>query len=333
VLCMVKLEDVERQNSDNSSRPIGTIQSIAAGFDKIAAQPFLLIPSVLLDLFLWFGPNLTIPSVFEELAKYLITPVGADEALLEQLRTSFIELGGRVNLFSIVSSFPVGISTLMAGRRPIESPFGEPTVVQVANPFLIILLLAVLLLIGQAVGAQFHRLIARQWAPREDVLEEWRASARAIALASLVFGMAFLVIFGFSLIAVLVSLIMPLFGLMVAFLGFSFMLWAIVYLIFTPHGIIRNKLGIIRAMIESATLVRWNVLPVVGYLGLAYALTYLTNLVWILPHENSWFSLLAIVGHAFVSATLLAGSYAFYQDRRAWLFALQGAEAQTGIDN
>lgn len=330
---MVKLEDVERQNSGNSSRPIGIIQSVAAGFDKIAAQPLLLIPPVLLDLFLWFGPNLTIPSVFEELAKYLITPVGTEEAMAEQLRTSFIELGGRVNLFSVVSSFPVGISTLMAGRRPIESPLGEPAVMQVTNPLLIILLLVVLLLIGQAVGAQFHRVIARQWATKEDVLEEGKASLRAIALASIVFGMAFLVIFGFSLIAVLVSLIMPLFGLMVAFLGFSFSLWAVIYLIFTPHGIFRYKLGIIKAMRESATLVRWNVLPVVGYFGFAYALTYFTNLAWVLPHENSWFSLLAIFGHAFVSATLLAGSYAFYQDRRAWLFTHRGAEAQTGIDN
>lgn len=35
----------------------------------------------------------------------------------------------------------------------------------------------------------------------------------------------------------------------------------------------------------------------------------------------------AVVGHAFVSTTLLAGSYAFYQGRHDWLMALREAAA------
>lgn len=329
---MVKLSVVERHNPDTNSKPIGVIKSVAAGFDKIAAQPFLLIPPILLDLFLWFGPRLTIPSVFEELVKFITAPTGAEDALIEQLRTSFLELGSRVNLFSVVSSFPVGISTLMAGRRPIESPMGEASIFQLTNPVMIFLSLLVLMAIGQGLGAQFHRWIARQLAPDENLIDQWKASFKAIVLAGLVFSLAFLTLFAFSLVAVLASLVLPLFGFMVAFLGFSFLLWAFIYLVFTPHGIILNQLGIVRAMIESTTLVRWNVLPVVGYLGLAYVTTYLTNLVWVLPDEGSWFSILAVIGHAFVSATLLAGSYAFYQDRRSWLFALRGSEVKTGLE-
>jgi hypothetical protein len=329
---MVKLCVVERPSSDNPSKPIGIFQAIAAGFDKIAAQPLLLIPPILMDLFLWFGPRLAIPSVFEDLSKYIIAPVGTEEVIVEQLRTSFLELGNRVNLFSVVSSFPVGISTLMAGRRPIEAPVGEVSVLSLSNPILILASLVLLLIIGQGVGAQFHHLIARQLAPGEDLIEQWKASTRAILLAGLMFSLAFITLFGFSLVAVLASLLLPLFGFMIAFLGFSFILWAFIYLIFTPHGIIRYRLGIVRAMMESATLVRWNVLPVVGYLGIAYVVTYLTNLVWVMPEESSWFSILAILGHAFISATLLAGSYAFYQDRRSWLFAIRDSEVQTTSD-
>ncbi len=330
---MVKLTLVERQGSGQTSKPIGILQSIAAGFDKIAAQPLLLIPPILLDLFLWFGPHLTIPSVFEELSNFIIAPFGAEEVLVEQLRASFLELGNRVNLFSVVSSFPVGISTLMAVRRPVEVPSGDATILQISNPILMFLTLLILLAIGQGIGAQFHHWIARQLAPDEDLIEQWKASIKAIILAALVFTLALITLFGFSLVAVLASLLLPIFGFMIAFLCFSFLLWAFIYLIFTPHGIIRYNLGIVRAMMESATLVRWNVLPVVGYLGLAYVLTYLTNLVWVMPYESSWFSLLAIFGHAFVSATLLAGSYAFYQDRRSWLFAQSGSEIKTGIEN
>lgn len=329
---MVKLSVVERHNPDGISKPIGVIKSVAAGFDKIAAQPLLLIPPILLDLFLWFGPRLTIPAVFEELVKFIITPTGAEEAIVEQIRNSFLEFGTRLNLFSVVSSFPVGISTLMAGRRPITSPAGDVSAVQLTNPIVMFASLVVIMVIGQGIGAQFHRWIARQTAPNVELIEQWRASYKAILLAGLVFSLAFLIFFGFSLVAVLASLLLPLFGFMIAFLGFSFILWAFIYLIFTPHGIILNRLGIVRAMVESTTLVRWNVLPVVGYLGLAYVITYLTNMVWVLPDEGSWFSILAVVGHAFVSATLLAGSYVFYQDRRSWLFALRGSEVKSGIE-
>jgi hypothetical protein len=136
-------------------------------------------------------------------------------------------------------------------------------------------------------------------------------------VATLIFGL------GIALIASALALFIPALGLVTAFLGFTFAFWLLVYLFFTPHGVVRYRLGIFRAMLESATLVRWNLIPVMGYLGLAFLITWLTNQVWQLPDEKSWFLILAIAGHAFVSATLLAGSYVFYQSRREWLFSLQ----------
>jgi hypothetical protein len=56
--------------------------------------------------------------------------------------------------------------------------------------------------------------------------------------------------------------------------------------------------------------------------------------VWSLPAEDSWYALLAVVGHAFVSATLLVGSYAFYQSRREWTLQIphQLAALRAGED-
>jgi hypothetical protein len=44
--------------------------------------------------------------------------------------------------------------------------------------------------------------------------------------------------------------------------------------------------------------------------------SWLTDLVWQLPQAESWFSALAVLGHAFVSATVLVASYVFYVGRR-----------------
>ena len=42
------------------------------------------------------------------------------------------------------------------------------------------------------------------------------------------------------------------------------------------------------------------------------ALIFRARRVWAMPAEDSWFCLLAVLGHAFVSATLIAASYTFY---------------------
>jgi hypothetical protein len=48
------------------------------------------------------------------------------------------------------------------------------------------------------------------------------------------------------------------------------------------------------------------------------AVDRLAGLVWLLPDPGDWFAGLAVLGHAFVSAVLVAASYAFYAGRREW---------------
>lgn len=323
---MVELEIVTKSESSPPVRPVGIFRSLATGFDRIAARPILILPAIILDLFLWLGPRLTIPAFLQQLTSILVIPAGADESLAEQIqavRAMFLEFGEHLNLFALLSSLPVGISSLMATRMPAEAPFGQVEQVHLIGPAIIFLVWVGLIILGQGLGTQFHLWIAQQVAPREELANRWRAWSNMAALAgmfyicSLIFGLAV------ALLMSLLTLLLPLLGLIVAFLGFTFAFWLLVYLYFTPHGIIRYRLGIFRAMQESVTLVRWNLIPALGYLGLAFLITWLTNQVWLLPKENSWYLLMAIAGHAFVSATILAGSYVFYQSRREWLLSLK----------
>lgn len=326
---------MESSVSGPPARPIGVLQSLVLGFENIASQPILLIPPLLLDLFIWLGPRLTIPAFFEGIASFMTIPIGSEPTLSEQvdLMSSMIrELSHRVNLVSIISSLPVGLPSLISSKQTIETPFGPGREIEVISPFLVVLIMLLMLVLGQALGAQYHIWIARQIAPGEEISNRRQAILRMIFFALLIMVLSLMVGFGFSLIALLFAILLPILGFVVGFLGFSFVFWAFVYLIFTPHGIIRYRLGVIRAMTESATLVRLNLLPVVGFLSLAYGISWLTNQVWFLPDEKTWFTILAIAGHAFISTTLIAGSYAFYQDRRDWLFALQDAEAETGAN-
>ncbi len=126
-------------------------------------------------------------------------------------------------------------------------------------------------------------------------------------------------------VASLASLLLPIIGMALLFVGFSILVWLAIYLAFTPHAIIRYRLGVLRAMVDSALVVRWNTLSTVGFLLLAFGISWLTNQVWLLPQDDSWLAVLALLGHAFVSGMLLTGSYAFYQSRREWLLRLRKA--------
>jgi hypothetical protein len=130
---------------------------------------------------------------------------------------------------------------------------------------------------------------------------------------------------GAAVIVSLATLVLPLLGAGLMFIIFSFAFWLAIYLAFTPHGIVRYRFGLWKAMQESMRVVRWNMPYSVAFLALVMLVTYATGWVWAMPAEDSWFSILAVVGHAFVSAMLIAASYAFYQGRHEWMVALRRA--------
>jgi len=310
--------------------PIGVLRALATGFDRVAARPGLILPAFLLDLFLWLGPRLGVAGLVSPLAGGLAAPAGADPALVEQfmtMRDALLELATRFNLFSALSSLPVGIPSLMAARMPGAAPVGPARGFDLPNGLLVLAAWLVLSLLGLGFGSLYHIWVARQVAPRTELITAIAAWGRMAALSLAVYVGALTVALVTMLAASAVAFLVPLLGLAVAFLGFSLLFWVSVYLIFTPHGIVRHRLGLIRSILESVQIVRWNLLGTVSYLALAFLVSYATNWVWSLPMEDSWYSLLALVGHAFVSATLLAGSYVFYQGRREWMLQIQRTAA------
>mgnify|MGYP001768540174 CR=1 FL=1 len=125
--CLVETLFVVTPSGDE--RPIGVWGALARGFDRVAAQPLLLVPPVLLDLFFWFGPHLTVPAIARQILQWLALPPGAEPSLVDQvksMREIAVELGSRFNLLTALSSFPVGIPSLMAARLPVATPLGAP---------------------------------------------------------------------------------------------------------------------------------------------------------------------------------------------------------------
>ncbi len=330
---MVELTFVSEPEVRRLKPPMGVLAALATGFDRIAARPWLLLPPVALDLFLWLGPALRVSGLVRMVAASLVPPPGADASMLEQvrlLRQMLADLGEHLNLFAALSSLPVGIPSLMAGRMPAGSPVGLTARLELSSPLAVAALWCALTLVGLVLGSLYHRWAARQVAQTEDLPLGARVWPQVALLTLVAWILAFVMLAGTLLAVSLVALLLPdqtWLGVLMALAGFSLLFWLGVYLVFSPHGIVRYGLGALRAMAESIQVVRWNLLGTTVFVGLAIGITWLTNWVWSLPGEESWYSLLAVVGHAFVSATLLVGSYAFYQSRREWMLRLRSLMA------
>lgn len=317
------------------AKPLGVLAAFVAGFERIAEQPILILPPLLLDLFLWLGPRLSLSSLFRQAAAAIAALSASDPLLRQQaapLTNSLELLADRFNLFSALNSVPVGVPSLMAGQLPLESALGTVTRLELQDPYLVIGVWITLTILGLGLGGMYHRWLARRVAPAGKLASAARAWLGFILLAITVYLGAFVWATATLVAASIVGVILPLFSAGVVLIGLSLLFWVGTYLAFTPHGIIRYRLGVFQAMLESALVVRWNTLSALGFIGLAIGISWLTNLVWDLPQAGSWFSLLGVLGHAFVSAMIIVGSYAFYQARREWLTAVRSALAMPSAE-
>jgi len=307
------------------------LASLAAGFDRVAARPFLILPPLVLDLFLWLGPRLRVTSLVRQMVGAVAAPPGIDPALGDQLaliQRSLAQLADHFNLFGALAVLPAGIPSLMAGRMPNQTPLGPAMAFETGDPLAVMGIWTALTVIGLGLGALFQVGVARQVAPPGELATGWVAWGRFLVLAFAVYFGLLLTSLATAVVSALAALFLPILGAVLIFVAFSIVFWIAIYLFFTPHGIVRYRFGVARAMLESAHIVRWNLPGAVGFLVLAFVISWVTGLVWDMPPDGSWFALLALLGHAFVSATILAGSYAFYQGRHDWLASVRQAMVQ-----
>jgi hypothetical protein len=97
------------------------------------------------------------------------------------------------------------------------------------------------------------------------------------------------------------------------------LIWLSMPIFFSAHGIFTLQLDALRAILTSLRMVRFT-LPNTGLFLLTFViLNSGLNFLWNTPSRDSWWMLVGITGHAFVSTALLAASFIYYRDINAWL--------------
>ena len=133
--------------------------------------------------------------------------------------------------------------------------------------------------------------------------------------------MGLLLFFGLPALLLLsiLTAISPVLGQVVIFAGALILLWLAMPIFFSAHGIFTLQLDALRAILTSLRMVRFT-LPNTGLFLLTFiVINQGLNFLWNTPPDTSWWTLLGITGHAFVSTALIAASFIYYRDINVWL--------------
>lgn len=315
---------------------MSTLACLVAGFEIVARHVELILLPLILDLFLWLGPRLSIGPITGRLKSSMLASLGdrRDVATLYAMMGAIMdEIGEAFNLFSALNPGPLsGVPVLMPSRMETGRPFGAPLVIKLDTLLVALLLAGVLAVVGLGLNAIYLRGVARRVLKETEaqlpgplsVLDLW---LRFIKLGLVYVGLAIAVSLVLSGIIGAVALISEAVANMLMVLMFSVIIFtgvsAAVHLMFTIPGMVQLRRDILPAMKESLLLSRGDFLNVVFLLGLIFVVSQGLNVVWMLPKLDSWSTLIGLAGHAFVSTALTVAVFVFYQERLQFLEVLK----------
>ena len=314
---------MEVSRIENLPPPPGVISSIKAGFDTVAAHITAILLPLSLNLFLWLGPRLRIDALFNSIEDEMILiwqtgGISADD--IQRVMDGYNNTIPMINLFWLLRTLPIGVSTLLFPQEASQTPLGDSAILQVTalNLFGWMFLLT---LIGWIGGGLYFRSVA--WLATANRDDQPMRVSRAIVqtiLISIFCGILAMVIgLPIFLVLALVLQFSPFIAnLLVLFVSLASM-WVIVPLFFWPHGVFVRKQNVITSIISSVQMARFT-LPTSSMFVLAvFLLSFGLNFLWSIPPENSWMTVVGILGHSFVTTALLAGSFIYYRDMNIWL--------------
>jgi hypothetical protein len=308
--------------------PPRLINTITEGFNVVANRIYLILFPLILDIFLWLGPHFRVKALIEPFIQNVLSdmPELATNADLAEMSKWSKELWdvllSHFNLVSLLRAVPIGVPSLMSSLSPIETPFGNASTIELTNFFQVFLFWGALSLLGLILGCLYFDAIARATSKNNRIFS-LNGSINAV-VQIFIFTIAciaafFIFLFPTMLVVTVLSLISASLGQIVLLLFFLVMIWFLMPLIFSPHGVFVEHQTIGKSITTSVRLVR-NYLPGTGLFILTAILLYQgLNLLWGNAPDTSWLTIFGIFGHAFISTGLIAASFVYYRRGMAWM--------------
>lgn len=318
---------METKESTIITPPPRLIPAFIAGFNAIANHIGIILIPIMLDFFIWFGPKLRLEAlltpVIDQANQTLGAYNGSDMSqMLASAQEAWAILIQRINLTNSLATFPLGIPSLLSATDVQETPLGLSPTVEISSFGLALFVFLGLVLTGLFLGTIYIQLIARSTdptTPQWTFSAFWHQLINLYALVLILILAVIIILIPSLFIISIVALFSPALS-QIVFLIFTFiLLWLLVPMVFSPHGIFTSQLSVIKSILTSIRMVRFF-LPGTGLFILAVViLAQGLDLLWLAPPVNSWLMVVGIAGHAFIYTSLLAASFVFYRQGNNWM--------------
>jgi hypothetical protein len=307
--------------------PPGIIGSLRTGFDAIAGNVGVILMPLALDLLLWLGPHLSLNRLIKPLLtsnfQTLAGTFGSKVSTFQASQDVSSELLQALNLLGFLRTFPVGVSSLMSGSMPINTPWGAATTIEIVSPAQVLGLALLLPMVGWILGALYFRWVAALATPA--IAAENRPGAVRAILQTVIYGVVWSIIAWVvgTPISILLAVLMLVNGALyevVRLLLLFMSMWLIVPIFFSSHGMFVRKQGALASIQSGFELTRFTLPTSSIFVLIVFLLGWgLNAFLWSMPADSSWLVVVGIFGHAFITTALLASSFVYYNNMTAWL--------------
>jgi len=315
-------------DSQTAPSPPKLLPSLRTGFDTTTNHIVLILIPLALDLFLWLGPHLRLQKLIESIVSQLMALDGLQDPgaseMLQAGQEVWMILAERFNLFSALRSYPIGVPSLLSSMLSIDTPVGTSNFFDFDSFGLVVLVWLVITLLGLVMGT-YYFLVVAQSAIYDEI--RWRQSLQNLpwtALQVIFLALFWVVLFiavsipGSCLVSLVALGSLPM-GQCALLLYAGAILWIFFPLLFSPHGIFVNHESMFASVKSSIRLTRYT-LPTTGlFFMIILLISKGLDLLWQVPPQTSWLTLIGLTGHAFVVTGLLAASFVYYRDAGYWV--------------
>ena len=318
---------METQENQAITAPPKLIPSCMAGFNSVAGNIRLIILPIVLDLFLWFAPRVSIKSLVDPILNQYLTQlsssnltdvqqiVSSNQIILEESLTRF-------NLLSTLRTLPIGVPSLLSGRGVITNPIGAPVEVDLTSLGATLALWLLFALIGIGTGSLFYGEIARismDLKGNFSFRRSLKMFRNTLYLTLSFYALLLLISIPAVILIAIISLINPVFSQISIIFVFLVLIWLLMPLIFSPHGIYGSDQNVFTSAINSIRLVRYF-LPETGlFILMGMLISQGMDVLWTFPAEDSWMVVIGIFGHAFITTGVIASSFIYYRGGVQWM--------------
>lgn len=306
-----------------TSQPLGVVDSLSVGFRVAQRHLWLVLVPIIVDLWLWLGPHLSVAGLTTQLVNALPTAgLPADVAqITEASRQMLLEASRQFNLLWLMSNGLTWFSLLMPGLLASTS---ASSATQVSAGWLLVVA-PLLLAGGLGMGSLFltgivSRLDESQRSPALFVRRALRLWLRVMVYGLLLALLALAFLFTASLFLSLAALVLPALATLLVSLGALLtswlVLWAYFMLYFVVAAMAWDGVSPSQAVWRSVNVVGRNFWGTLGLVLLTALILAGFRLIWQqVASLGPAAVVVSIMGNAFLLTGLAAARLAFYRDR------------------